>query len=93
MTTTLADIEDQVGETGVVNQTLIDFVRLLPTNDAATIKQMVEGWVEQMRDAGVEVDEKQVARVISDYEQYGRLMPETIIGAPAREIATLERAE
>lgn len=91
MTVQLSDIEDEIGETGLNREQVLDFVRLLPSSDVRVVKPMIEAWSGQMRDAGVEVDEKFITRVLADFEEHGRLLPTTIEGLPAHRNATLER--
>lgn len=84
MTQRLSDIEDDIGETGVVREKLLAFVRLLPSSDVMVVKPMLERWVDELRESGVEIDEAYVARLYHDLEVHGRFMPETINAAPAR---------
>ena len=91
MTNTLSEIEDQVGESGLNREQVLDFVRLLPSSDVLVVREMLDAWVSQLHEAGVEVDTRYIKRIASDFELHGRLLPDTIAGLPAQPVKTLKR--
>jgi hypothetical protein len=89
----LSELEDTLGETGLVHEKLLEFVRLLPSNDVATVQPMLKTWADSIRAAGVEVDEQWLQRILNDLSAHGRILPETIMQAPARPDVTLGKSK
>lgn len=87
MPVALADIEADVYEQGAVNRThILDFLRLLPTNDGQAVAQAVRDWLEKLHNDPtydrVFFPQGDIDRILGDLDSYGRLLHETVIDAP-----------
>jgi len=60
---------------------MLEFFKLIPTNDSTAILPTYAVWVQHFRDLGVAVDEVWYERMVTDYTLHGRLTAETLISA------------
>lgn len=90
MGNTLADIEIDLPLNGLGLESVLDFVRLLPTSDPLVVKEMIQGFVERNREF-TSVDDTILNRIYNDLDIHGRIQPETIQGLPPRPNISLDK--
>lgn len=78
----LSDLESKVAVDGLTHEHMLDFFRIMPTSASDAILPTFETWTDNLRDAGVEIDEDWYNRMIADWMAHGRLSYETLILAP-----------
>lgn len=89
MATSLEELEQQVAQSGLTHAGMLDFFRLLPTSDPTAILPTFTAWVDQLREAGVEVEEDWYDRAVSEFKTHGRLQNEFLLQAPPAPIVLL----